>query len=170
MIHSKPPPERPGGRKEPSRSGGFTLVEVLTVLVILGILSLAIVSRTGSLDGQQLARMSEVRAQLRYVQLRAMKTGSVHGIRCDATDYWAFSGSNSTNPAARLPLPGESSALVSLAGKAMTMTAFTYFFDGFGIPYTGTATTKLAAPATIAITAGGNSGILTVTPETGYVP
>jgi hypothetical protein len=54
------------------------------------------------------------------------------------------------------------------------MNAFTYYFDGYGIPYTAYdpagATTKLAAPASISITAGGNTGTLTLTPETGYVP
>lgn len=174
MTHRAHPAVRQGGRKPPVRTGGFTLVELITVIVILGILSLVVLTRSSPLGGQELARMSEVRAQFRFVQLRAMKTGSVYGLICDGASYWVFNGTDPANAAARLNLPGETSSQVSLAGKSMTMTAFTYFFDGFGIPYTAytsaSVNTRLAAAAAITITAGGGSGTLTLTPETGYVP
>ena len=175
MTQSTPPPGRQGGRTDLARAGGFTLIELITVIIILGILALVVTTRSGSLGGAELARMAEVRAQIRFVQLRAMKTGQVHGFACDGANYWAFSGNDASNATARLSLPGETSALVDMSaatGKNMSMTAFTSFFDGFGIPYTAAPSvgTKLAAPATITITAGGGTGTLTITPETGYVP
>ena len=168
--------------RRPSPAGGFTLIELIAVIVIMGILSLAILTRSSPLGGQELAHMSEVRSQIRFVQLRAMKTGNVYGFACDGTNYWAFSfnSTTTTSTAATLTLPGESSAKVSLAGKNMTMSlsvpsgAAYFYFDGFGIPYasytSASVNTKLALPATLTIAAGGSTGTLTVSPETGYVP
>lgn len=153
----------PGG----GRCGGFTLIEVITVLMIIGILSALIVSRASLSSSDLNARLSEVRAQLRSLQLTAMKNGTTYLVmRCDGADYWTF---NSASPSTRLLLPGETSGLVSLADKKMTMTSFIISFDANGIPYTGDPQVKLANNATITITAAGQSGSLTVVPETGFV-
>lgn len=154
----------PGG----SRCDGFTLVEVITVLLIIGILSTVILTRGGSLNGDLPARMGEVRSQLRYLQLMAMKNGVNYlTLTCDGTSYWAYNTKNATQ---RLPLPGESSATVSLADKKMQMDPFTISYDAFGIPYTGSPQVKLMNNATIGITVGDQTDSLTVTPETGFVP
>lgn len=169
-------PKPPRARTLRVRQGGFTLIEMISVIIILAILSAYLFTRGGGVGGEHLGRMAEVRSQFRYVQLRAMKSGTVLGLTCDGANYWAFTH-NSTNPTstnATLALPGESTDRISLTGKSMTMTAFTYFFDGFGIPYTAytsaSVNTKLAAPASITIGAGSSNGALTLTPETGYVP
>ena len=151
-----------------SRCDGFTLIEVITVLLIIGILSAVILTRGGSLNSDLPARMGEVRSQLRYLQLMAMKNGiSYLVLTCDGTDYWAY---NSADPNKHLPLPGESAAKIPLADKKMQMPPFTISFDAFGIPYNGSPQVKLANNATISITVGGQTDSLSVTPETGFVP
>lgn len=178
MTSRADPPKTRDGRSAGVRSDGFTLIELITVIVILGILAVVLTTGTGALGGRELARAAEVRAQLRFVQLKAMKTGGVYGMSFDGTNYWGFNGTDPAAAAMRLTLPGETAALISLAGKNMALalpaTPYTIFFDGFGIPYTSYASasvnTRLANPANITITAGGASAVLTLTPETGYVP
>lgn len=159
-----------GGAPAGPRSAGFTLIEVITVLLIIGILSSVVFSRGTSLNSDLQARMSEVRSQLRYLQLKAMKTNTTYLVlRSEGANYWAYNSANST---IFLALPGETSSTISLTDKKMTMSPFIISFDRFGIPYSvsGSTHTKLANNATITITAGGQSGTLTVTPETGFVP
>lgn len=150
--------------------GGFTLIEVITVLVILGILALVAAPRTlrPSMAGP---RASEVASQLRYLQLRAMKENLLPwGMKCDGTNYWAFNGTDPDAAAARSPLPGEGGTAVSLASKSMGMSGFTVIFDQNGIPYSPNSATKLAGALSVTVTEGGGGATITITPETGFIP
>jgi prepilin-type N-terminal cleavage/methylation domain-containing protein len=155
----------PGG----TTSDGFTLIELITVLLIIGFLSAVIVSRAGILNTDLAARSSELRSQLRYLQLMAMKNGTTYlALKSNGSSYWAY---NSADSSKRIPLPGESSTTVNLADKHITsMDVFTISFDAYGIPYTGDVQTKLTANATITLTIGGENATLVVVPETGFVP
>jgi len=157
---------RPGAAPQQKvRCGGFTLIEAITVIIIIGVLSALVLTRKADLSGELSGRLAELRSQLRFVQLSAMKSGASYiAMRFDGARYWA-EYSNSTN----MTLPGENATVVTLSDKSMTMTpAFTLRFDSLGVPYDGTGA-KLASPQIITITAGGGTGNCTVTPETGYV-
>lgn len=157
-------------RKAECGGGGFTLVEVITVLIILGILAVVIAPKAlrPSLAGP---RASEIASQLRSLQLRAMKEKvTFWGMKCAGTDYWAFNGTDADAGSARVVLPGETSDTVSLTAKGMGMGGFTVFFDQYGIPYSPDSATKLASALVITVTEGGGSASVTITPETGFVP
>lgn len=168
MIQAHRRTQNGGRAPDGTASHGFTLIEVITVLLIIGILSAVIVSRGTTLNGDAAARASELRAQLRYLQLMAMKNGTTYLVlQSQGGSYWAY---NSADSAKRLPLPGESAATVSLADKDMTLDNFIISFDSFGIPYSGNPQVKLAANATIDMAVNGQNASLIVVPETGFIP
>lgn len=157
-----------GGRPGLQRVRGFTVIEVVTVLVILGIVTALVVSRVNFQRGGLNARLSEIRSQLRYLQLESMKQNIPMGLGCDGTNYWAYFTANST----KFSLPAETQTNITLSSKSMTMGSFYYSFDANGVPYTGSGATptKLSSAASISITVDGATGTLTLTPETGFVP
>jgi type II secretory pathway pseudopilin PulG len=147
-------------------------MELTLVLIVIAILSAVIFTRSPSLDTALPSRVSELRAQIRHIQLRAMKNGSDYcGVKCDGNYYWAFNSTSPDAAASFIALPGESAKQIPLSPKDISaMTSFTLYFDTFGIPYSGNSPTKLASPLSITITVHGASQTLTVAPETGFVP
>lgn len=153
------------------RLRGFTMIELVVVLIVLAIVSTVIVSRVGSFDTRATTQASALRAHLRHVQSRALKSGNSWGMRCAGTEYWMFQGTNPVDAAAERPLPGEDAMHVDLTDKGVTISAFTVIFDGYGIPYSSAGVAQ-ATNLIITLQAQGNAAStdsLTVIPETGYV-
>jgi prepilin-type N-terminal cleavage/methylation domain-containing protein len=158
---------------------GFTLIEVIAILVIIGIITVVAISNiTSTADTGRLVQGDIIRNQIRYAQSMAMKRGEIWGIKCDGADYWLFRSNAPDTPANQIVLPDESNAKVTLATKEITMTAFTVFFDINGRPYTSytsdTINTPVSAgnPLTITLTSipAGSGLTFGVTPETGFIP
>lgn len=153
------------------RPTGFTMIELVIVIVILGVVALVATSHVGSLDMRAKSQASVLRSHLLHVQSRALKSGSEWGLRCDGTIYWMFEGADPNDTSEEHPLPGEDDMHVALADKGVTVTAFTVIYDGYGIPY---ASSGVRLSANLAITvqsrndASSTAG-LTVISETGYV-
>ncbi|MBA4395898.1 MAG: hypothetical protein C0394_00690 [Syntrophus sp. (in: bacteria)] len=138
---------------------GFTMIEIIIVLVLLAIASAVVVSRMGDTRDYDLASQVEVvKAHLRLAQSRAMSSSSIWGIDFDSpTTYYLFQGAGSTTP---VQLLGEDHATVSLTAKnsGLTIIPVRVTFDADGSP--GTTTVTIA-------TSGGN---ITVTKNTGFIP
>ena len=166
---------------------GFTLLEVIAVLVILGILSAIAVNRWTNLDAEVYAGANALKTHLRYAQAQAMNRNpnvddnTIMGITYNATSkqYWLFSG---TNTASIQVLPGDlqyttSSRTIDVPAKKITLdAAFTIYFDNRGIPYSAytssTVNTPLSSAQSIVVSGlSGNQQItVTITPRTGYIP
>ena len=147
--------------------GGFTMIETIAVLVILGIVSAVVAVRMFDTGAYDLASQVEaVKGHLRYAQTRAMNSNLVvWGINFDSTTtYYLFQGAGSTTP---VLLPGEDSATIDLAAKksGLTITPVRITFNEFGSPCNASGT-PLAADATVTT----NGGTITVTQNTGFIP
>jgi prepilin-type N-terminal cleavage/methylation domain-containing protein len=148
--------------KDSSRhSRGFTLIEVIAVLIILGIVSAVVISRnTGTNEAKLQAETDTLKSHLRYAQYQSMNdissttggvvTGTYWGIDVGPTSYTIVRNPASTT----LFLPGGSSATHDFS--PVTATAWTVMFDEWGSP------TITGSP-----NIGGRS--ITITPTTGFI-
>lgn len=118
-------------KRSPSGSVGFTLIEVVAVLIILGILTAVAVGRSMDSGAELVSQTDVIKSHLRYAQSRAMAMEEVWGIRSTGSGYYLFRV-DTTN---KITLPGEESDVISLADKGIdSMTVGTFSFDDEGQP------------------------------------
>lgn len=156
-----------GGEKN-----GFTLIEVIAVLIILGILAAVAASRVGGGAATEIQTRTEtLKVHLRHAQLRALNSGgpsadppAIWGIRSNGNEYWLFL--NNINAEHRLP--GEDADRVN-AGP-MTLGTFTIAFDYYGRPLDDPAD-PAGSLRTGDLTIGtGAAQPITITRQTGFIP
>lgn len=153
---------------------GFTLIELVVVIIVMGILAAVITMGGTPLFSSRSIHADTLKSHIRYAQSQAMKTKQTWGIAWNADDYWLFNGTDATSGNAS-PLPGEETSLVNLAGRKVSISPAPYVlaFDEAGRPHTDAAlTTSLAADTTVTITATDDATVsksFTITTETGYL-
>jgi prepilin-type N-terminal cleavage/methylation domain-containing protein len=157
-------------------NGGFTMMEVIVVLILLGLLSAFLASRMFVSNADVVGQAASIRNSIRYAQSMAMKYGTIWGMKCAGAEYWVFRTNSPDVVVNQMVLPAENSAKIALAGRKVTMGNFTVFFDASGRPYTAytnqTTNTPLAAVMNIAVNSvpAGTTVNISITPETGFVP
>lgn len=153
-----------------SRGNGFTLVEVITVMVIMGIIALFITARYMNTDSVNVNSEAEiVKSHVRYAQSRAMNTNTIWGINIlTSSQYSLFQNGNTANV---VSLPGQDSVTVTLpAGIAFSATGV-ISFDTWGKPHTDAAgTSSQAGSRVITLTKGSSTQNITITQNTGFIP
>jgi MSHA pilin protein MshC len=164
---------------------GFTLLEIIAILVILGILAVVVVSRTTSMNAEVYTGADTLKTHLRYAQTVAMNKDpnvvggfTVAGISYDAgaNQYWLFSG---VNPSANIMLlPDDArftdaSRKINLNDKKIRFDrGFTIYFNNRGIPYVSYPLALLMTDFTVTVSglSGGATRVVQITPETGFIP
>ncbi len=154
------------------QSHGFTMIEIVVVLVVLFILSAAVISRYSTADPNELiAEADGLKANLRFAQIKAMSDT----MQPDSNPRWEFEISNATSYAlyrrgdggVRVPvnLPGEvpPSPTHSLpAGVTITSgVGLVITFDDWGSPGTSNIS--------VTLTQGIQSSIISITRNTGFI-
>jgi len=159
------------------KNAGFTIMEIVAVLIVMGIVVAFAIGR-GMSPGNEAAVQSEVlKTHLRHAQVRALNSNIHWGIRTDAAgnSYWMFSFDGTIPTQVRLP--GENADDVDLSARGLTLSPGTYTFDSRGIPYftdpsgtPGQAGTELGANQSLTITKGAETSSITITKNTGFIP
>jgi MSHA pilin protein MshC len=153
--------------------GGFTMIELITVLFIVGVIAAVAVSATFYRnDAQELGPQVELfKGHLRYAQAMAIQSDKNWGIYViDGSTYCLFRDGSTDN---RVLLPGENSLRYTLpSGFSLgTVGAIVSFGSGWGVP-SETASGSPAATSNIILMMGNASAsvTITITKNTGFIP
>ncbi len=147
------------------RNSGFTLLEIIAVLVVLAVITAVAASRlAGTNEVSAQAEMDILKGHLRFAQYRAMNDISPvrWGIQINGQTYTLVRNSSGDGTTLDSPsdLPGSSSATYTFSGSitASVTGSNPILFNDWGSPGT-TATT---------VNVGGKT--ITITANTGFIP
>ena len=145
---------------------GFTLVELISALLIMGIVAAVVVSRVGTSNNEVIAQIEVVKSHLRYAQSRAMNSELIWGIQFNSSNYWLFKNGDTTNKAT---FPGEDSDTVTLP-SGMSVGTEIVSFDSWSKPYTDAAGTSLqSGDRTIVFSPSLTNHNIIITKNTGFI-
>lgn len=159
---------------EGNRKKGFTIIEVIVVLILIAILPIVVVSRmASSTEADNKAKAEALKGHIRYVQMRAMNTDSdksaipscdaSFGISLSSNSYFMF---RNCDKSLKVLFPGQDTADVFL-GNTTLSPSFDITFDNWGRPCSDLNGTTLFN-ADINLTLGSES--IKITKNTGHVP
>jgi Tfp pilus assembly protein FimT len=155
-----------------NRINGFTSLEVLVVLIIVGIISVIIIGRSDIGQTDLMAQTEVIKSHIRYAQSRAMNASRSWGIRCNDSGqvYWLFT--DGQPDAQKRKLPGEESDSVDLGRYQLVLTPTTFSFDDRGRPCSdANGQTRLVNDLSLTLSAAGiGTTTITITRNTGFVP
>jgi MSHA pilin protein MshC len=147
---------------------GFTWVELIVVMVVMGIISAVVASGFMTDDTDLVAQTDTIKGHLRYAQLRSINTDTVWYLQFAAGSYELYKNGDATPKL----LPGGDSPTITLPGGmninygASDVVAF----NSWGKPCTDSAGQVLQTPdRTLTITSGSASRLIVITENTGFI-
>jgi len=154
------------------RHTGFTLIEMVMMLILIGVLAVVFVPRAPSKGSLTFAgQAQQLASDIRYVQALSMTHGQRYCLNLTGTGYRMTTSNCSTSVG--VEHPAGATFPIALDGVTLSWTNLPsnlVTFTGKGEPYTdAVATTALAANAVITLNGDGGPGYVCVSPATGRV-
>jgi prepilin-type N-terminal cleavage/methylation domain-containing protein len=149
---------------------GFTMIEIISVLVIIAIISaIAVIKMSSTSDYDVISQVEVVKTNLRLAQSRAMNSSRVWGINFSGSSTYSMFENGSTANVVRIPNQGADNVTLP---NGMTITTGIVSFDAWGKPYTdaaGTAAQNVTRTVTLTNKSGDTRNI-SITKNTGFIP
>ncbi len=167
-------------KRSPKQIRGFTLIEILCVVIILAIAAVLVIPQLGSRsDLQAAAAARTVMSDILYAQNRAIAMQTTQYVKFSVATHTyevqeGTTPATMTNPLTLKPFT-QTFGGTAIPGVTLTSAAFdgkdTLAFDEIGAPYSFDTTGGLVALSTgsIKIAADGYTMTLTVKPYTGEI-
>lgn len=149
------------------RQSGFTLLEMMMVVIVIGVTAAVITPRWLENDLDVDATARQLQNDIRYAQGLAMTRGQRHRVYFDVAT--AYRIANNTGTTVTHPLDADGSVEFG-NGVTLVSNGFTsgyVAFDGRGVPYNGA--TAIAANTSVQLSKSGTTRTVQVVPRTGYV-
>lgn len=153
-----------------SAAGGWTLAELVMVLVIAAVLGSLAVMRFRPLEAQSLQQADRLRNDLRHMQMLALTWGRPLRLTAAAGSYAVSCVSAGAAPCNASPVinpsTGQPFSVPLESGLSLSGPGFTLDFDALGRPLNGAA--LISANATFSLAGGGTARNVLVSPVTGF--
>jgi prepilin-type N-terminal cleavage/methylation domain-containing protein len=151
---------------------GFTLIELVAVLILIAILAVAVFPRVPEKESLTIkGRAEQLASDIRYVQTLSMTRGERFCIAISGTGY-RLQGTTANACDASKPEthPAGLTQPIAICGSDCTVTAptATIQFDGLGVPWNSAGDTALGN-STVTISDAGGSKQVQISQTTGRV-
>lgn len=149
---------------------GFTLVEIVAVLILLGFLAFGILSFASDTRTGLTAETNRVKSHLRYAQIRAQ--ADIYEWRLVFTDNQTYQIGPVVNPGAGFTpqnIPGTSETQRTLDHGVTVAANTTIRFDSWGRPLTDAGIPR-GTSQTMTLSDGEGAQDILITAQTGLIP